>query len=161
MSSAPPPSVPPDSSTAAASHGGNPHTPGRPTANIDKVRQVEILISTLLRVGVIVSLAVVVCGTILSFTHHHDYAWSPDELTKLTRIGTSFPHDIQAIIRGTMELRGSAIVMVGLLLLIATPVARVAVSIFAFVYEGDRIFVLITSLVLALLILSFVLGAAE
>ena len=51
--------------------------------------------------------------------------------------------------------------MVGLMLLIATPVARVAVSILGFVYEHDRRYVIITSIVLALLILSFVLGKAE
>ena len=48
----------------------------------------------------------------------------------------------------------------GLLLLIATPVLRVAVSIFAFVYEKDKVFVIITSIVLGLLLLSFILGKA-
>jgi len=48
--------------------------------------------------------------------------------------------------------------MVGLLLLIATPVMRAAVSIFAFVYQHDRTFVIITSVVLAILLLSFALG---
>ena len=38
---------------------------------------------------------------------------------------------------------------------------RVAVSVFAFVYERDRKFVLITAVVLALLLLSFMLGRAE
>ena len=47
---------------------------------------------------------------------------------------------------------------VGLLVLIATPVLRVAVSILAFWQEGDRKFVLITSVVLALLLASFLLG---
>jgi len=42
--------------------------------------------------------------------------------------------------------------------LIATPVMRVAVSILVFVYENDRIFILITCVVLALLLLSFLLG---
>ena len=51
--------------------------------------------------------------------------------------------------------------MAGLLLLIATPVTRVAVSIFAFVYEKDRVFVIITIIVLSLLLLSFFLGRVE
>jgi len=62
---------------------------------------------------------------------------------------------------GVRALRGRAIVILGLLLLIATPVVRVAVSIFAFIYQGDRIFTLITAVVLCLLLLSFVLGKAE
>ena len=51
--------------------------------------------------------------------------------------------------------------MRGLLLLIATPVVRVAVSILGFVYERDWRYILITSIVLGLLILSFALGRAE
>ena len=50
--------------------------------------------------------------------------------------------------------------MLGLLLLIATPVARVAFSIVAFALEGDRLYVAITAVVLALLVLSFAVGAA-
>ena len=46
-------------------------------------------------------------------------------------------------------------------LLIATPVMRVAVSIVAFLIERDWIFVIVTSFVLAMLILSFFLGKAE
>ena len=48
----------------------------------------------------------------------------------------------------------------GLLLLILTPVVRVAVSILAFRAQRDRTYVLITSAVLVLLLLSFVLGRA-
>ena len=54
-----------------------------------------------------------------------------------------------------MALRGQAIMALGLLILIITPVLRVAISIVAFAIQHDRIYVAITSLVLALLILSF------
>jgi uncharacterized membrane protein len=63
--------------------------------------------------------------------------------------------------QGTFDLQGQAIVAMGLLLLIATPVLRVAVSIFAFVYQEDRTYTLITTLVLILLLLSFILGKVE
>jgi uncharacterized membrane protein len=62
---------------------------------------------------------------------------------------------------GLRHGRGQAIVMIGLLILIATPVMRVAVSILGFVYERDAPYFLITVLVLTLLILSFVLGRVE
>ena len=51
-------------------------------------------------------------------------------------------------------VRGRAIIQLGLLLLIATPVARVAFSLVAFLRERDRAYVLITSFVLALLLVS-------
>ena len=47
------------------------------------------------------------------------------------------------------------------LLLIATPVVRVGVSIFAFIYQGDRLYTLITATVFCLLLMSFVLGKVE
>lgn len=55
---------------------------------------------------------------------------------------------------------GEHIANLGLLLLIATPVARVAASIVLFARERDITFVIITTTVLVLLLLSFVLGAA-
>ena len=59
---------------------------------------------------------------------------------------------------GRAANRGEAIVAVGLLLLILTPVARVAVSILAFLYQRDRVFTLITLAVLIILLMSFVIG---
>ncbi len=126
----------------------------------ERVRRVEILISNLLRTGVIASLLIVVFGTVVSFVHHVDYLTSSPALQPLIKPAT-VPHTIPQVIDGVRHFRGQSIVLVGLLLLIATPVVRVAVSIFAFVYQHDRTFVLITALVLALLLLSFVLGKAE
>lgn len=54
---------------------------------------------------------------------------------------------------------GRALVNAGLLLLIFTPIARVAVSVFVFTREGDRIFSLITAFVLCVLLASFLFGA--
>jgi uncharacterized membrane protein len=126
-----------------------------------RVRQVELLISVLLRVGVSVSLTVVVLGTIFTFVHHRDYLSSRSAMPEVTGEAAKFPHTITEVLRGVRDLQGRSIVLLGLLLLIATPVMRVAVSIFAFVYEHDRTYVIITSIVLALLLLSFVLGRAE
>ena len=123
-----------------------------------RVRQVELLISNLLRVGVIASLAVVTIGTVVSFVHHPDYIKSSPALTGLTSPGGAFPHTIADAWSALREGRGQAIVVFGLLLLIATPVVRVAVSIVAFAYERDRAFMAITSTVLILLLLSFFLG---
>lgn len=136
--------------------------PPHPHAPHDaRVHKVELLIGNLLRVGVVASLIVVTAGTIISFVHHPQYVASPHELDRLTRPGAAFPKTIADVITGVRELRGQAIVVVGLLLLVATPVARVAISIFAFIYQRDRIFTLITAIVLALLLLSFILGQAE
>ncbi|HUO10113.1 MAG TPA: DUF1634 domain-containing protein [Phycisphaerae bacterium] len=124
------------------------------------VLKVELLISNLLRIGVITSLTIVVIGTVLTFVHHPEYLQSRDALADLISGKNAFPHTIGEVWTGLLMLHGRSIVIVGLLLLIATPVMRVGVSIFAFLYERDRIFALITTIVFLLLLLSFLLGKA-
>lgn len=127
----------------------------------DRVRRVELVISNLLRAGVVGSLVLVVIGTVLSFIHHPEYFSSPADFERLVQPGAAFPHSLDDVIQGILLFRGQAIVTAGLLLLIATPVMRVAVSIFAFIYQQDRTFTYITALVLFLLLLSFFLGKVE
>jgi uncharacterized membrane protein len=124
----------------------------------ERVRKVELVISALLRIGVVTSLLIVLAGTVVTFVHHPHYLSSRPDLLRLTRPGAEFPHSVPSVINGLEHSQGRAVVMAGLLLLIATPVLRVAVSILAFVYQRDRAFVAITSIVLALLLTSFVLG---
>jgi len=126
-----------------------------------RVRRVELLISNLLRGGVLLSTATIAAGLLFTFLHHRPYFSSRAELRPLLTPGTVFPHTLIDVFRGARHLHGQALVMIGLFLLIATPVLRVAVSIFAFVYQRDRAFVVITSIVLILLIASFVLGKAS
>jgi uncharacterized membrane protein len=118
----------------------------------------ERLISNVLRVGVITSLTTILLGTVIAFVHHPEYITSPRELLHLTRPSDTGPHTLRDVLTGLADLRGQAIVVLGLLILIATPVVRVAVSILLFLEEGDRTYVAITSTVLALLILSFLIG---
>jgi uncharacterized membrane protein len=132
-----------------------------PAAGLDqdeKVRRVELAISSLLRIGVLTSLLVVLAGTVLTFVHHPRYLSSRHTLGGLTKPGADFPHTLTTVIRGLEHGQGRAIVMAGLLLLIATPVMRVAFSVLAFVYQHDRVFVVITTIVLTLLLVSFFLG---
>lgn len=131
-----------------------------PDASAALVRKVELLISNLLRIGVISSLVIVVIGLIVSFVHHPGYLHSAQMQQVISRSHAPW-QSLHELYDGLLHFRGEAIIMAGLLLLIATPVMRVAVSIFAFVFEHDPIFVTVTSFVFAMLILSFVLGKAE
>jgi uncharacterized membrane protein len=131
-----------------------------PDPQVELVRTFEIVISTLLRVGVIVSLFVILAGLALSLIHHPKYLHSRDALKEILSPQRPAWHTLKGLASGLREFRGEAIIMLGLLLLIATPVLRVAVSIVAFFFERDWTFVAITAFVLAMLILSFVLGKA-
>jgi uncharacterized membrane protein len=121
---------------------------------------VDTAISNLLRGGVLLSIGVVILGLTFTFVHHPEYISSKTDLGQLTSPTGVYPHTIRDVAAQTAAQHGQAIVMLGLLLLIATPIARVAFSIVAFIVERDRVYVAITMVVLALLILSLVFGAA-
>jgi uncharacterized membrane protein len=110
----------------------------------------EILIGQLLRAGVMLAAVVVlVGGTVYLVRHGHstvDYRTFRGEPENLRTVG--------GIVRQALALRGRGIIQLGLLLLIATPVARVAFSIFGFAEEHDRMYVVITVIVLLVLIYS-------
>jgi uncharacterized membrane protein len=122
---------------------------------------VELMISRLLRAGVSLSFCVIALGTVISFGHHPDYFSSHQALSTLASPKATFPRTTSEVLQGILHLQGKAIVIAGLFLLIATPVMRVAVSIVAFAIDRDWMFVAITTLVLALLVLSFFLGGVE
>jgi uncharacterized membrane protein len=124
------------------------------------VRRAELIISGVLRTGVLLSMAIILAGTLLTFVRHREYVSSPAELVRLSQPGEAVPQTLQDVLSGVRELRGQSIVAAGLLLLILTPVVRVATSILVFVAQSDRTYVLITSVVLLLLLLSFLLGHA-
>jgi len=123
--------------------------------------RVELIISNLLRIGVLTSLTVVIIGVLLTFLRQPDLLTSTTVVQQLTQPGGAIPFTWREFGAGVRAVQGEAIVMLGLLLLIATPIGRVAVSILAFVYQKDRVYTLITLVVFCLLLLSFVLGRVE
>ena len=122
-------------------------------------RSLEDRLGWLLVGGVAISMTLVVAGTVISFLHHPDYLWSRSALERLTG-GAAAPRSLRVVFAALANLRGQALVMVGLLLLVSTPVARVVVSLVAFARARDRIYVALTSAVLLLLTLSLLLGRA-
>lgn len=131
------------------------------TKEDDRVRKVELLISNVLRAGVVISFLVILAGVATTLLRHPDASTSSAEFLRLTRSGTEIPISFSDIFSGVLNLQGRSIVIFGALLLISTPVIRVAISVFAFVYQRDRTYVFMTIAVLLLLITSFVLGKVE
>ena len=123
-------------------------------------RWVDTAIATLLRAGVVVSIAIVALGLVVSFARHHEYLTSRLALARLIGPAASAPMSLGAVVAGVRAGAGQAVIMAGLLLLIATPVARVAFSIVVFAVERDRLYVAITAVVLIILFISFAVGAA-
>lgn len=63
---------------------------------------------------------------------------------------------LSGIISDVLALRRPGLIQFGLLLLIATPIVRVIFSVLAFAKQGDRLYVTITLIVLAILLWSLV-----
>jgi uncharacterized protein len=103
------------------------------------------IISRILHIGVLSSALIITVGMLLLPTR-------PGGLS-LQRL-LDFPQALNQVGTGLLLLRPQAIITLGLLVLIATPVIRVAASIVAFTLEHDRKYIVITSLVLAILLFS-------
>src|SRR6266568_5283122 len=110
-------------------------------------QRMEVIVGQLLRAGVLLSASVVVLGGIIYlFRHGHavaDYGTFRGELSPLRTVA--------GILHGTLQLSGRAVIQFGLLLLIATPIARVIFSAVAFAREHDFLYVGFTLAVLAVL----------
>lgn len=126
----------------------------------EKVRKVELAISMVLRVGVVVSVLVVGAGLALMFAHHQAYVPITGHFSyrALTSSSTRFPHSFAALWRSIGRGDGRGIVVLGVLILILTPVLRVAVGVLSFIYEKDPPMTIVTLYVLAVLIGSFFLA---
>jgi uncharacterized membrane protein len=117
-------------------------------------RPIELILAHLLRAGVILSATVVALGG----------------LAFLIRHGGDVPHyqafrgepallrSVPGILADALALSSRGWIQLGLILLILTPVARVALSVFAFARQHDRIYVVVTLIVLALLLYSLAGG---
>jgi uncharacterized membrane protein len=115
-------------------------------------RRVEDVVGNLLRIGVLLSAAVVLCGAVIYLAH---FRHAPADY----RVFRGEPTDLRTlpgIIRNAGELHGRGIIQLGLVMLIATPVARVAFAVFGFAAEGDRMYVVFTLIVLSVLLYSLV-----
>ncbi len=116
--------------------------------------RVEQVIGNLLRLGVLVAAGVALLGGVFLLAQHGsrltDYGTFRGETAEFTSLG--------GIARGVLALDSRAIVQLALVLLIATPIVRVIFSLVAFLVQRDRLYVVITGIVLAVLLFSLLFG---
>ena len=113
-------------------------------------RRLETIIGQLLRIGVLLAAGVVTVGALLYLAQN--YAAAANFHTFATEAANL--RSIQGIVRSAAHFDSRALIQFGLLLLIATPVARVVFAVIGFALERDRLYVVISSIVLAVLIFS-------
>jgi uncharacterized membrane protein len=115
-------------------------------------QRIENILGNLLRAGVLLSALVVLIGGVIYLLWH---GRSPMDFG-VFRGEPADLRGVRGIIRDTLALRGRGIIQFGLLLLIATPVARVAFSIFGFAEERDLMYVMFTVIVFSILLYSLI-----
>jgi uncharacterized membrane protein len=111
-------------------------------------KSVEIFLGQLLRWGVLLAALVVFAGGVWFLVESYDVPQN----YKTFRGEPAELRVVPQIVHQAVELSPLGLIQFGLLLLIATPVARVLFSVLGFALERDWMYVVITLLVLALLI---------
>jgi uncharacterized membrane protein len=113
-------------------------------------QRLEVIISVLLRTGVVLAAAVVLLGGIC-FLYKHGAEQPQYHVFHAT--AASF-RSVPAIVHAVKPAECQAVIQFGLLLLILTPMARVAFSLAGFALERDGTYVILTFVVLAILLYS-------
>lgn len=113
-------------------------------------KRLEIIIGNLLRVGVLLAAAVVLAGAGLYLLQHHaDRVQYGSFVRESESIRT-----VPGIVQSAAHLNSEGLMQLGLVLLIATPVARVVMAVVGFAMERDRLYVVVSLIVLGVLLAS-------
>jgi uncharacterized membrane protein len=112
-----------------------------------QLHRLQVLVSQILRLGVTVS-SIIVGGGLLYYLLVGHSGYPPG----------GFPRSLSAEWQGILQGRPYAIILLGLLVLMATPVARVVAEVVVFLRDRSWKFLVLASFALAVLVLSFALG---
>jgi uncharacterized membrane protein len=115
---------------------------------------IDVVISLVLRVGVAISSLTVLAGGLIYLIRHeaaapnyHIFMGEPSQL-----------RSVPGVVRAAATLSGRGIIQLGLLILIATPIMRVAFTVVSFLIQKDRVYVGVTLIVLSVLLFSLAGG---
>jgi uncharacterized membrane protein len=131
---------------------------GQSGQRLQRVLSIEIIISYLLRGGVIVSGTIIAFGWIL-----HLFRGETEVLSQLLSgksLNLSVPISLAEFMQGLQRVEPTVVIALGLRVLILLPVLRVILTVVAFMIEKDIIFVFLSSLVLTFLSIGIFFGKA-
>lgn len=121
-------------------------------------RRLETIIGRLLQIGVLASAATVLAGGALYLVQNHS---GHVDYRNFVPLGSSAPGSanlltLSGIVRSAIHFDSLGLIQFGLLLLIATPVARVALAVVGFALERDRLYTVVSLIVLLILAFSLI-----
>jgi uncharacterized membrane protein len=123
--------------------------------NLRDPESMSLVIGNVLRYGVLTSGLVTFIGVLrLALTSSYSdissmLVYNPDTIPH-----SIFSFTLGGLLTGLASFDPYSLIELGVILLIATPVSRVSISVFLFAAEKDRLYVLITAVVLTLLLFS-------
>jgi uncharacterized membrane protein len=117
-------------------------------------KDIELLIGNVLRWGVLLSMTVVIFGGVVYLYRHGHTVYNYSVFNGQP----DFTSHVGAILNGVLNFKGRSIIQLGIILLIATPIARVLLSAVSFVVEKDYLYVGIALLVLTIITISMLGG---
>jgi uncharacterized membrane protein len=118
---------------------------------------IEQVLGNMLRFGVVLAAVVTAIGGILYLVAS---GGTPHPVLTTFGKAPAVNISLKAILTGAVHLRSSSIMLLGVLLLIATPIVRVLFSFFAFLIEKDYLYVVLTLIVLFIIGFSIFGGVA-
>jgi uncharacterized membrane protein len=121
--------------------------------NINSEDRFYQIISWVLKLGVIASTLLIILGIKLFFNHTQTGSYHNYSVPSFV-----FPHTFKSLSASVTKSSGLGYIVLGLLMLILTPILRVAASIILFAIKKDRPMTIVTTMVLIILLASFLLG---
>jgi uncharacterized membrane protein len=112
--------------------------------------RLESLIGNLLRIGVLLAAAMVLIGGVAYLANH---AAQPVSYKTFVP-GPEKLRTLPGIVASAARFESEGLIQFGLLLLIATPVARVVFAAVGFALERDRLYTVVSLIVFAILVFS-------
>ena len=106
------------------------------------------LISMALRAGVLLSVAFISVGALLLLVDGGGGGFSLDQIASTNSLVNSATFSTSQIFYGLFRLDGLSFILFGVMVLVATPITRVIISVFSFTREKNWLYVLITLIVL-------------
>jgi len=122
----------------------------------------EILIGKSLRIGVIAALVLTIVGGVIYLFQHQGittvYKAIPEGSNAVFVGAANYLRGLSTIFPRILQLDGAAIIQLGVIVLIATPVVRVVLSLISFLIEKDKLYIAITAIVLLVILFNMIFG---
>ena len=105
------------------------------------------VIAYVLRIGVVISVILILVGAVLLFLQGGSNGFTIGELASTGSKINSSLFSFSDIVNGLLSYQGLDFMLIGIIVLIITPIARVIASVLSFMYERNWLYVVITLIV--------------